>query len=322
MMRSALAVAAGVLALTPAFVWAAEAKPPIPSFEISTSFVRPDPLPPSKLEMPGGVTVWKDLVYIQRPGFRPLTLDLYTPAGAGKRPLIVQIHGGGWSMGDSRQMAGFKDFPAVLANLASRGYVVAAVNYRLSGEAPSPAQADDVDAAIRWLKAHAAEYGIDPTRSATWGDSSGGHLSAMAALDCSGDDCVTAGVSWYGVFDLTPPPNIPYDDKLFATTNAFLGCKIITCPERVKAASPITHVKPNPPPMLLIHGDKDFAVPFTQSVALADALRKVGGDVELKIYEGANHGWWAATPEATRAFHQRALEDTFAFFDRVLKPSR
>jgi acetyl esterase/lipase len=322
MMRLALATAAGVLALLPTLTSAAEVKPPIPSFEITTRSARADTLPPSRQAMPGGVTVWKDLVYIQRPGFRPLTLDLYTPGRPGKRPLIVQIHGGGWSVGDSREMARFKDFPAVLANLASRGYVVAAVNYRLSGEAPSPAQADDVDAAIRWLKAHAADYGIDPTRSATWGDSSGGHLSAMAALDCAGDDCVTAGVAWYGVFDLTPPPNIPYDDKLFATTNAFLGCKIITCPEQVKAASPITHVKPNPPPMLLIHGDKDFAVPAAQSVALGDALRKAGGEVEVKIYEGANHGWWADTPEATRAFHQRALEDTFGFFDRVLKPSR
>jgi acetyl esterase/lipase len=206
--------------------------------------------------------------------------------------------------------------------LAARGYVVAAVNYRLSSEAPSPAQADDIDDAIRWLKTHADEFGIDPGRSATWGGSSGGHLAAMAALDCSGQDCVTAAVSWYGVFDLTLPPNIPYDDKMFATTNAFLGCKITTCPEQVRAASPITHVKPNPPPMLLLHGSNDRAVPMSQSFALAEALRKAGGEVQVKIYEGASHSWLGATPEATRVFHQRAIEDTFDFFDRVLKSSR
>lgn len=141
-------------------------------------------------------------------------------------------------------------------------------------------------------------------------------------MNCGGEDCVTAGVSWYGVFDFTLPPNVTYSDKMFATTNAFLGCRIIDCPETAKAVGPINHIKAIPPPMLLLHGDKDFAIPASQSVAMAEALKKAGGQAEVKVYQGANHGWYGATPESTREFHQRAIDDTFAFFDRVLKPSR
>ena len=104
-------------------------------------------------------------------------------------------------------------------------------------------------------------------------------MSAMTALNCSGADCVTAGVPWYGVYNISMPPNIAYDDKM-------------------------------------------FAILASQAVAMVDALTKAGGKPELKIYEGANYGWAGATPEATLDFHRRAIADTFAFFDRVLKPER
>ncbi len=292
--------------------------------EVATAYVTSAAIPERPILFAKGVKMLPDVVYAEVEGYRPLTLDLYVPPGGGKRPLIIQIHGGGWSRGNARDTAAFQNFPKVLADLASRGYVVASVNYRLSGEAPSPAQAQDIDAAIRWLKAHADTYGIDPTRTAAWGGSSGGHLAAMTALDCDAsgpnNDCVSAAVAWYGIYDITPLPGLKIIDAQWATTNAFLGCKVQECPDKVRAASPINFVTAKAPPMLLLHGDKDWAVSHTQAETMVKALQAVGASVRYELFPGASHGWIGATPDQTRAFHIKALQDTFDFFDETLKP--
>src|SRR5262249_9050606 len=128
-----------------------------------------------------------DLVYASQPGFRPLRLDLYRPRKGGDaagRPLVVFVHGGGWQAGHTRHSGAFGNWPGVLAMLASKGYVVASVEYRLSGEARFPAAIQDVKTSIRWLRSKSAQFGIDPARVIVWGGSAGGHLAALAATSC------------------------------------------------------------------------------------------------------------------------------------------
>jgi acetyl esterase/lipase len=117
------------------------------------------------VQYPGGVQSLRDLTYAEISGYRPLTLDLYLPSKSGKpKPTVVFIHGGAWRHRTARDGGTFHDFPAVLASVAARGYVVASVNYRFVNEAKFPAPVQDVEAAILWLRAHAAEYNIDVNR--------------------------------------------------------------------------------------------------------------------------------------------------------------
>src|SRR6185437_371226 len=139
-----------------------------------------------------------DLVYGEVPGFRPLELDLYRPDVPSPAPVIVHVHGGGWRRGSRRH-----PLPRVGADfyqrLAGRGFAVAAVDYRLSGEAGYPAALEDVRTAVGWVRKQAADYGLHASRVFLWGDSAGGHLALMTAL--SGAD-VQGVVAWFPVTDL------------------------------------------------------------------------------------------------------------------------
>ena len=142
---------------------------------------------PPRVSFPGGVTGLPDVAYgAGSAGVRPLTLDLYLPPASftGPRPFLVYIHGGGWGGGGSRSTGAYENWPGVLALFASRGYVVASVVYRLTGEAPFPAAIQDVKAAIRFLRTSADKYNIDKNRGATLGVSAGGQLSSLAAVSC------------------------------------------------------------------------------------------------------------------------------------------
>ncbi|MFV3126658.1 alpha/beta hydrolase fold domain-containing protein [Niveispirillum sp. KHB5.9] len=294
--------------------------------EVGKGWSQDDKLPKQPVAFPGGVVAVPDLTYATIPGYRALKLDIYHKQGAKDRPLILYIHGGGWAVGNSRGLAAFADFPAVLADLAARGYAVAAVNYRLKGEAIFPAQSQDVDAAIRWLRANAGTYGIDPKRIGVFGDSAGGHLTAMAAVDCDRSvavekgDCVQVAVPWYGIYDftVTDKPRPPED---FKPIHDFLGCKdAADCVEEIKAVGPINHVDAKTPPFLLLHGELDAAVPPIQAKVMLDKLKSVGAPARMVIYPGVNHGWMAQDVELMRSTHVRALQDTVDFFDEVLKP--
>lgn len=296
----------------------AQAKPV--TADVAPEVVSADAFPKLTANYPGGVKGHPDLVFLSKQGFRPLTLDVYAAPGGPPKPLVIYVHGGGWMGGTSRNAAAYSNFPAVMASLAARGYVVASVNYRLAGEARFPAAAGDVDAAIRWLKTNAAAYGIDKTRVGIWGGSAGGQLAGLAGVNCSaGDgktesDCVQAAVIWYGVFDFSTMPQ-----RQPAAENAYLGCKLADCPEQVKAASPISFVDPKDPPTLLIHGTDDKTVPVTQSREMIAKLKAAGVRSEFIELPETDHSWIGKTPEATRAAHLKALQATVDWFDATLR---
>src|SRR4051812_14686555 len=162
---------------------------------IGAKAVLEDRYPERRVAFPGGVTGLPDLVYSTVAGFRPLTLDLYLPpeSVSGGAPVIIYVHGGGWTSGHTRHSGAFENWPGVLASLAGRGYVVASLSYRLSGEAPSPAAEQDVKSAVRWLRGNAARFGVDKRHIGIWGGSAGGQLAALAGTSC-------------GVPALEPPP--------------------------------------------------------------------------------------------------------------------
>jgi acetyl esterase/lipase len=306
---------------------------------ISEKTVRTDAFPRPPVSFPGGVIAQPDVEYANLVGYRPQLLDLYRTAEGPPRPLVIYIHGGGWSRGDSRGNGAITDFPALLAELAARGYVVASLNYRLSGEAKFPAQLQDVKAAIRFLRVNAGQYGIDPTRVVLWGGSAGGHLAALAAATCgvaafdplpstgrlarsaakeatipNVSDCASAAVIWYGLFDLVP--TVAAGD---ANPLDLLGCKPDACTDLAKQASPITYVGAKTPPMLLIHGLADTEVSADQSKAMAAHLKKAGASVETLYIPEVDHGFIGKTLESTRTATHDALQKTFDYIAKVTR---
>lgn len=262
------------------------------------------------------VKVIPDLVYTA-PGGRPQLLDLYLPQGVNTAlPVILWLHGGGWRIGD-RHLA-----PDLARYFAERGFAMASIDYRLSGEAIFPAQIHDVKAAIRWLRAGADRYGFDGDHIGVWGSSAGGHLAALAGLTGDGEledehhehmdqsSAVQAVVDGYGPTDFLQQDEQrdlegkPSDDpesiqlppgKRSADADSFeaqlLGAPILICPERVRAANPITYVKHGAPPFLILHGLSDTAVPAHQSVLLYEALAAQDNEVTLYLVQGLGHGF-------------------------------
>jgi len=322
------------LALAPVLAGAT----PLPQIDISPKTQRNDVFPRPPVPFAAGVTARPDVEYSNLMGYRPLLLDLYQPRpkpGA-THPLVIWIHGGGWSRGDSRGNGAITDFPAVLAGLAARGYVVASVNYRLSSEAKFPAQIQDVNAAIAYLKTNAARYGIDPSRVLLWGGSAGGHLAALAALTCGSADyapepntgrlgrkeaqnvkapavstCVQGAVVWYGVSEIGGY----HSDNV----TALIGCD---CADKMAQASPVNRVTAKAPPMLLIHGTADTEVPVEQSHTLEARLKANGVPVQALYLPAVDHGFIGKTPQATRDATLTALQTTFDFIDRLFAPAK
>jgi len=167
--------------------------------------------------------------------------------------------------------------------------------------------------------------------------SAGGHLAALAAVTCNAkalepaqapdaSDCVQAGISWYGVFDLSTIAAQARKDKALSRDAAgapewrLLGCLARKCKkERIASASPVTYVDASDPPMLLVTGDADAKVPYHQTLEMAEKLRSKGVAYELMVLPGIDHGLLGKTPEATRDAHLKALEATFRFIDRTTK---
>jgi acetyl esterase/lipase len=239
------------------------------------------------------------------PGHRPVELDLHWPrAGTGPFPVVVLVHGGGWAAGSRRSFGpAFDGAPEPLAGRIARGgYVVAAVDYRLSGEAVFPAPLDDLRAAIAWLGEHAAEVGGDPARTVLWGESAGGHLAALAGLT-GADDAATrvrGVVAWYAPSDLTTMSAQARDDAVVRASDPgsreslLLGGPVDENGALAVSASPVSHVHAGAPPFLLVHGDADRFVPVGQSRQLHEALTGVGVPVQLVEVAGADHLWRGA----------------------------
>lgn len=243
--------------------------------------------------MHSGHIAHRDLVYGHADGAN-LTLDLYLPRDPIRSvPIILYIHGGGWRGLDKR----WCPYPMRLLDLE---YAVASINYRLVPHATFPSQLHDCKAAVRWLRAHAEEYGLLGDRIGVWGDSAGGHLAAM--LGVTGDHpelegaCGTPGVSsrvqavcdWFGPTDLVSLAGDSSEDPRSFIAQ-FIGGAVSENPELARAASPITYASADAAPFLIMHGDIDRQVPLSQSVALYEALWRAGADVRLHVVHGGAH---------------------------------
>jgi acetyl esterase/lipase len=230
---------------------------------------------------------------------KKLLLDMYVPNDINTpMPLIVWVHGGGWRGGSKKYC------PALW--LTKHGYVVASINYRLSGEAVFPAQIHDCKAAIRWLRANASKYKIDVNNIGAWGCSAGGHLSNL--IGTSGDVneiegnvgsnlefsskvqalCTGSGISDMLIYDTT---NLALTEKIGAQIeNLLLGGPVNENTEKAKMASPLSFVSQDDPPFLIIHGDKDVIVPIKQAELLYKALKNNNVPVKMHIVKNTGHG--------------------------------
>jgi acetyl esterase/lipase len=223
-------------------------------------------------------------------------LDLYLPERArGLLPAVLWIHGGAWECGGKH--------PCPVGHFAERGYAVASIGYRLSHEAVFPAQLHDCKSAVRWIRAHAAEYGIDPARIGVWGGSAGGHLAALMGvtgrireldvgdhLDQSSEvQCV---VNWFGPTDFLDwgAPFSPSMDSKESAVYRLLGGPISQNLEIGRRAGPLHHVDGRSAPFFTIHGDRDDIVPLVQSQRLHKALQDAGVESTLQVIPGAGHG--------------------------------
>lgn len=306
------------------------------AFDVAEKPALTDVYPERTTRWAGGVTSYADVIYSSVQGFRPLVVDIYTPPKKGApKPLILYIHGGGWIGGHTRHSGALANFPKVLAQLASEGFVVASLEYRLSGEAPFPAQLQDARAAIRFLKSNAGKYGLDASRVGVWGGSAGGHLAALSAYSCgdtaldpapaaAGSECVQSLVSWYGVFDFGAMINRPLPSAgPVSPENQLLRCTPSECPaDRIAAASPITYIDAKDPPSLLIHGENDAVVNVSQSRLAEAKLRSVGAAVGTIYIPGVDHSFVGTTPASTRKATLKATNATFDFFRKTLQPGK
>jgi acetyl esterase/lipase len=273
--------------------------------------------PPRRFSLPPGVKAVRDLEYGKASG-RAMLLDLYLPEKGDKPlPLIIWIHGGAW-------MAGSKNDPSPALRFTRDGYAVAQVGYRLSQEARFPAQIRDCKAAVRWLRANAAKYDLDPNKLVAWGSSAGGHLvallgtsGAVAELDGSDNDLkessrVQAVVDWFGPTDFLHIGDAESDLQHNAPDSPesrLIGGALLENKDKAAKASPITYVSKDAPPFLIMHGDHDRTVPFNQSELLYAALKKAGADVTFVPVKGAGHGFGG--PEAiaqVQEFLKRCLK--------------
>ena len=271
-------------------------------------------------KIPESVTVHRDIAYVTD-GHERQKLDLYVPADTGENlPLIIWVHGGAWRGGNKTHYRPIE--------YLSAGYAGASINYRLSQHAVFPAQIEDVKAAIRWLRANAETYRLDPNRFAAWGSSAGGHLVAM--LGTAGDVAefevgenlevsskVQAVVDYFGPTDFLQMdahrlPDGLVHDAPDSPESKLVGGPIQEYKDRVAKANPITYVSKDDSPFLIIHGDQDKLVPFHQSMLLKDALEKAGVPVTFYKVEGGGHGWFRdpKVPELTKAFLEQHLRPT------------
>ena len=285
----------------------------------------PTTRPAQKTKLPPGFEAARDVLYGDAPGAAN-KLDVYWAGKPeGKRPLIVWVHGGGWEGGDK---AGC---PAL--GMVPRGYVVASINYRFSREAIFPAQIEDCKGAIRFLRAHANDYHIDPDKIGVWGASAGGHLVALLgtsgganAKDIEGtvggnadqSSRVQAVCDWFGPTDMSQffqeagSENIFKPSPKASPINKLFGGPVEEHKELVAQANPITFITKDAPPFLIMHGDKDQLVPVAQSQILADALKAAGVECHLEVLAGAGHGTGFNRPDVPKMVAD--------FFDKHLNP--
>lgn len=280
---------------------------------------------------------YTDIEFAQAPtadgGSKTLRINIYKGDGEGPQPVVLFVHGGAWESGDNRlEGNGSQQIRAIMA-LREKGVTIAAATYRFSKEAIFPAQIHDVKAAIRFLKANAATYGIDPSRIMTMGESAGSQMALLAAVsngeadmegniggNLSVDSNVIGCVDCYGMTDFTTlaadlyaRPDLGRTDaqvyelvedpassrsRLFGLTSEKCNLGTVVAKPRkfpeqyalVKAGSPLFHVTPDDPPILIINGQRDMRVPSAQAIKMYQALYDAGVEAQLILNDRAPHG--------------------------------
>ncbi len=288
----------------------------------STVLAQPARREPPPFHPPADVEVVRDVEY-GTGGGRPLKLHLLRPRTLPKDPMpvLVWVHGGAWIGGNKD--SGLR----MLAPFVQRGYLGATIEYRLSREAKWPAQIEDCKCAIRFLRAKAREYNIDPDRIGAWGSSAGGHLVAMLGLSADARDLEGAGgwpqfssrvqavCDWFGPSDFLKMKDSPSRidrTKPTCPEAQLIGGALDAIPDKAAKASPVTYISKGVPPFLIMHGDKDDVVPFNQSEILHEALKKAGADTTFHPVKGAGHGFGG--PEI--------MKQVSDFFDKHLRHAR
>jgi acetyl esterase/lipase len=341
--RSALLAAAGCLGLFASVPGAAQSPPRDASDGTGGRNPVGKPLlgaaiatPQVTISYPHNVEALLDITYASLPGYRGLTLDLYRVAGTTPKPLVLYVHGGSFLGGSTRMRHPvWGNLDGFMAYVASRGYVAAAVEYRFAAEARWPAQLQDVKSAIRFLRANAIKYGIDPQHVVVWGESAGGGLAAEVGTSCrvaEFDDgpnleqssCVQAVIDWYGVSDMNQldamaiPTRTLIHDSPDSSQSQVLGCVLkYSCPASVVAkANPITYIDASDANVsfLIMHGDKDTAVGPRQAQLLYDALRAKNVPAQIDIIPNVDHYFSGATAEQA----QHILDTVFDFLTQSL----
>lgn len=283
---------------------------------ITTLFAILFSIVPLAARVQGQVIVEKGIEY-SNPDNQHLQLDMARPkATTGLLPAILCIHGGGFRAGSRDGYLG------LIQQLAAKGYVAVTVSYRLAPKYPFPAAVNDVKAAVRWLRANAVKYNIDPNRIGVTGGSAGGHLALylgvtgnVPALDGDGGNpgvssAVQCVVNVYGPSDFTKSYGKSVDAA--EVLPLFLGGNLEQQRKRHLEASPLYWVTPSAPPTLCIHGTQDKYVAYEQSIWMVDRLLAAGCDTELVTISGGGHGFNADQSKQADA----AL---FAWFDKYLK---
>lgn len=261
-------------------------------------------------QIPADVEYVKDVEF-GKVGSRSLKMNIVRPRvqSAKTLPVIVWVHGGGWNSG-SRE-----DFIEVFSGFAQVGYLFASIEYRLSTEASFPAQIEDTKCAIRFLRAKAGDYGINPERIGIWGASAGGYLAAFAGVTGNTGEFegtggwpgfsskVQAVCDWFGPADFTGS-----DGEAVNLIKLLLGGSPFTNRELARKASVTTYITGDDPPFFIMHGDNDTIVPLSQSQILYDTLKGAGVEANLQVVKGAGHGFAGVQDfEAVRDFFDRHL---------------
>ncbi|MEO7934242.1 MAG: alpha/beta hydrolase [Chthoniobacterales bacterium] len=233
------------------------------------------------------------------PGGQSLRLDIYLPKSNKPVPVVMWIFGGSWKFGS-------KGYHVNLRDLTRSGIAVASIDYRLSGTAVYPAQLEDCKSALAWLRAHGAEYGIDPTRIGVSGESAGGHLAALLGT-LEGKSKIKAVCALYPPTNLVSLGRKYKNPDRWSDIERLLGGPIETKLALAREASPVNRVSADAPPFLIIHGAQDTLVPIGQSHELDRDLRRVG--VESRIIVVPDKGHWFQLDEtqlkAVAEFFQR-----------------
>lgn len=265
------------------------------------------------------VRITRDVTYAEY-GTRRLKLDVYRPPAVASEPTragIVVVRGGKWQQGDKQ------GFGYIAGQLAMSGFVTASIEYRTVDEATFPAAVHDVKAAVRWMRRHAAEYGIAPDAIGAIGGSAGAHLVAMLATATAGDlegeggnagtsSEVQAVVAMGGAYDLEPSSDVGYE--FVTAVTRFIGAPLEAHAAELATASPVRHVSSRSAPLLLLHSPTDPVAPFGRVLDMEQAYRRAGARVTLKTIDAPGlHGFWG-DPRYFPETRQHAA----AFFHRYL----